>query len=54
MISEFLKLKTSKVNVIGSAMDHVYVFRRKMNVDRKIRRDGGTVLARSPRPAIQA
>jgi Bpu10I restriction endonuclease len=52
VISEFLKLKTSKVNIIGSSMDHVYVFRRKMNVDRKIRRAGGTVLVPLYPPAV--
>lgn len=52
VISEFLKLDLSKVNVIGSLIDHVYVFRRAQNVDRRIRRTAGTGLQPLHVPAV--
>lgn len=52
LISEFLKLDLSKVNVHGSQIDRVYVFRRTQNVDRRIRRAGGTGLASFHAPAV--
>lgn len=38
LIAEHLKLDTTKVNIAGSRVDHVYVLRRAANVDRKKRR----------------
>ena len=52
VISEFLKLDLSKVDVLGSRVDRVYVFRRAQNVDRRIRRAGGTGLAALHVPAV--
>jgi len=52
VISEFLKLDLSKVDVIGSRVDHVYVFRREQNVDRRVRRKGGTSLTPLHFPAV--
>ena len=40
LIAEHLKLDTTKVNIAGSRVDHVYVLRRAANVDRKKRRAG--------------
>ena len=52
VISEFLKLDLAKVDVLGSRVDHVYVFRRAQNVDRRIRRAGGAGLAPLYVPAV--
>lgn len=52
VISEFLKLDLSKVSVIGSSIDKIYVFRRAQNVDRKIRRAKNTTLSPIHIPAV--
>lgn len=44
VIAETLKLDTTKVNIAGSRVDHVYVLRRTENVDRKKRRADETDL----------
>ncbi len=36
--SEYLKLNLNEVDVLGSSIDRIYVWRRSQNVDRKIRR----------------
>lgn len=53
VISEFLKLDLNKVNVHGSPIDNIYIFRRTQNVDRKVRRAGGVVLPPLHVPAVQ-
>lgn len=52
VISEFLKLNLSKVSVIGSPIDKIYVFRRARNVDRKERRASNTLLSPLHVPAV--
>lgn len=52
LLSEFLKLDLTKVNVLGSQIDKVYVLRRAKNVDRKIRRAEGTGLTPLHAPAV--
>lgn len=44
LLAEFLKLETSKVNIVGSRVDHIYVLRRTENIDRKVRRAKDTKL----------
>lgn len=39
LLAEFLKLETSKVNIVGSRVDRVFVLRRTENIDRKRRRE---------------
>ncbi|CAN5889590.1 hypothetical protein BH18ACT11_BH18ACT11_10370 [soil metagenome] len=52
LISEFLKLDLSKVSVIGSSIDKIYVFRRAQNVDRMIRCAANTPLSPIHVPAV--
>ena len=53
VISEFLKLDLNEVNVFGSQIDKIYVFRRSRNVDRRIRRAAGSGLLPLHVPAIE-
>lgn len=52
VISELLKLDLDKVNIIGSQVDRVYVFRRAQNVDRGVRRATGAALPPLHVPAV--
>jgi hypothetical protein len=52
LLSEYLKLDLSKVNIYGSPIDRIFVVRRSQNVDRSIRRAGGTGLTPIHSPAM--
>ena len=52
VISEFLKLDVNKVNLHGSPVDRIYVFRRSQNIDRKVRRRGRVALPPIYTPAV--
>ena len=49
---EYLKLNLDQVDVFGSSIDRIYVWRRSQNVDRKIRRRGGIGLKPLHAPAV--
>lgn len=53
VVSEFLKLDLTNVNVLGSQIDKVYVLRRAKNVDRSIRRADRTGLKPLYAPAVE-
>ena len=52
VVSEFLKLDLNKVNLHGSPIDRIYVFRRSQNIDRKVRRKGRVPLPPIYTPAV--
>lgn len=52
LVSEYLKLDLDKVDVYGSQIDRIYVWRRSPNVDRKIRRQTKTPLEPIYVPAV--
>ena len=52
VVSEYLKLNLDQVDVFGSPIDRIYVWRRSQNVDRKIRRRDGIGLKPLHPPAI--
>jgi hypothetical protein len=52
VVSEYLKLDLEGVDVFGSAIDRIYVWRRAQNVDRKIRRAKGLGLDPLYAPAV--
>jgi hypothetical protein len=52
LVSEYLKLNLDQVDVFGSSIDRIYVWRRSQNVDRKIRRRNGIGLEPLYVPAV--
>lgn len=52
VVSEYLKLNLDRVDVFGSQIDRIYVWRRSQNVDRKIRRRDGIGLEPLHVPAV--
>ncbi len=52
VVSEYLKLNLDGVDVLGSQIDRIYVWRRSQNVDRKIRRRDGISLKPLHVPAV--
>jgi hypothetical protein len=52
VVSEYLKLNLNEVNVFGSEIDRIYVWRRSRNVDRQIRRRDGIGLKPLYVPAV--
>lgn len=52
VLSEYLKLDTTEVDLLRTSIDRIYVIRRSRNVDRKIRRAKGIPLEPVHRPAL--
>jgi hypothetical protein len=52
LVAQCLKLNTNKV-AVAPDIDHIYVWRRMQNIDRKIRRKSGQPLAPLYTPAIE-
>ena len=52
VVSEYLKLNLDRVDVFGSQIDRIYVWRRSQNIDRKIRRRDGIGLEPLYVPAV--
>lgn len=52
VVAELLKLDLKEIDVYGSDVDRVFILRRGRNIDRSVRRAGGTVLPPVHPPAV--